>query len=426
MSELEDLERVKRTLRFSGIGIGQVDKDFDTTYVNTRMAEILGYSAEEMIGNNLLSFVPEDMKNMIIEYLNKRDVNEDHKFEFLRKDGNGISTLVSAIHVFDADGKFERGTIAAIDITKQKGLEDVLEASRNTLETIFTAISYSLRPVDREGRIVKLMNRIRELLDTDASICGIQEKQQIIDELRLHTEHLKELVEERVSELLKAERMAAVGQAAAMIAHDLRNPLQDIRLAQYLLGKRYPNERKLLNQIDRNVEYANGVINSLLIYSQEHPLTRKETNINKLLMECLTESALPQHIIVEKKLREVPSIYVDQNQMKRLFKNLVLNAIQAMEGGGTLALESNCVENSVVISIRDTGEGISETKQGLIWKPFYTSKAKGMGLGLSVVKRVVEMHSGTIDMESNLGKGSTFTVHIPTHKPSVTTFNHLE
>jgi len=423
--ELEDFERWKRVVELAGVGIWQINKNFKITYVDTRMAEMLGYSAEEMRGKNLFLFVPKDRKNMIIEFLEKNRASEGHESELFRKDGRRISALISFNCVFDADGKFERGTLATIDVTKQKGREDMVEACQNTLETMFNAISYSLHPVDKEGRIVKLMNRIRGLLYSDASTCGIQEKQQTIDELRLHTEHLKELVEERVSELLRAERLAAVGQTATMIAHDLRNPLQDIRLAQYLLAKHYSHEKKkkqmeLLNKIDRNVAYADEIVNSLLMYSQEISLNRKETDINQLLRECLRETAPPEHVKVEEKLMEVPNIRVDQNQMKRLFKNLILNAIQAMEGGGTLTLESNRVGSSVVFSITDTGEGLSEIKRGLIWKPFYTTKAKGMGLGLSVAKGVVEMHDGTIAVKSKLGEGSSFTVQIPISGPSVT------
>jgi len=100
---------------------------------------------------------------------------------------------------------------------------------------------------------------------------------------------------------------------------------------------------------------------------------------------------------------------------------LILNAIQAMERGGTLTLETKLVENSIVVSVQDTGQGISEIKQDLIWKPFHTSKPRGMGLGLSIAKRIVELHGGTIDVKSNLGEGSTFTVYMPMHTPNATT-----
>jgi len=425
-TELEDFEWWKRVLEVAGVGICKVDKNFNVTYVNARMAAMLGYSAEEMTEENLLSFVQEEWKNAMSMHLEKKDANEGYEFDLLRNDGSRISVLISSDCVFDADGKFEGGTFAAIEITKQKGTEELLRASRNTVETILDAISGSLRSVDGESRIAGLMNRIKELLESDAFICSVQEKQRIIDELSLHSEHLKELVEERVQELLRAERLAAVGQAAAMIAHDLRNPLQNIRLAQHLLGKHCPHEGGLLNQIDRNVAYADGVVNSLLIYSQERPLNRQETNINQLLRDSLKESAPPEHIKVEEKLREVPSIYVDQNQMKRVFQNLILNAIQAMEREGTLTLETKLVENSVVVSVQDTGQGISEIKQDSIWKPFHTSKPKGMGLGLSIAKRIVESHGGTIDVKSKLGEGTTFTVYMPMHIPSATTFGPSE
>lgn len=422
MSE-EDSKWWKRVVELVGVGIWQVDKNFNTTYINPCMAEMLGYFTEEIMGKNLLSFVPEDLKNMMTEHMEKMGggVSEGYESNFLRKDGSRISPLISSDCVFDADGKFERGTLTAIDIAKQRMTEDLLKASQNALKVIFDAVSDSLFTVDSESRISRLMNRIEELMEINVSVGSVHEKERIEHELGLHAQHLKELVEERILELLKAERLAAVGQAAAMIAHDLRNPLQDIRLAQHLLGKRCPHEGKLLDQIDRNIEYADGVVDSLLIYSQDRPLNHQETNINQLLRECLREFALLEYVKVEEKLRELPSTYVDQNQMRRVFKNLILNAIQAMERGGTLTLETKLVENSIVVSVQDTGQGISEIKQGLIWKPFHTSKPRGMGLGLSIAKRIVELHGGTIDVKSKLGEGSTFTVYMPMHTPNATT-----
>jgi len=422
MSEV-DSKWWKRVVELVGVGIWQVDKNFNTTYINPCMAEMLGYFTEEIMGKNLLSFVPEDLKNMMTEHMEKRGegVSEGNESNFLRKDGSRISPLISSDCVFDADGKFERGTLTAIDIAKQRMTEDLLKASQNALKMIFDAVSDSLFTVDSESRISRLMNRIEELMEINVSVGSVHEKERIEHELGLHAQHLKELVEERILELLKAERLAAVGQAAAMIAHDLRNPLQDIRLAQHLLGKRCPHEGKLLDQIDRNIEYADGVVDSLLIYSQDRPLNHQETNINQLLRECLREFALLEYVKVEEKLRELPSTYVDQNQMRRVFKNLILNAIQAMERGGTLTLETKLVENSIVVSVQDTGQGISEIKQGLIWKPFHTSKPRGMGLGLSIAKRIVELHGGTIDVKSKLGEGSTFTVYMPMHTPNATT-----
>lgn len=422
MSE-EDSKWWKRVVELVGVGIWQVDKNFNTTYINPYMAEMLGYFTEEIMGKNLLSFVPEDLKNMMTEHMEKmgEGVSEGYESNFLRKDGSRISSLISSDCVFDADGKFERGTLTAIDIAKQRMTEDLLKASQNALKVIFDAVSDSLFTVDSESRISRLMNRIEELMEINVSVGSVHEKEQIEHELGLHAQHLKELVEERILELLKAERLAAVGQAAAMIAHDIRNPLQDIRLAQHLLGKRCPHEGKLLDQIDRNIEYADGVVDSLLIYSQDRLLNHQETNINQLLRECLREFALLEYVKVEEKLRELPSTYVDQNQMRRVFKNLILNAIQAMERGGTLTLETKLVENSIVVSVQDTGQGISEIKQDLIWKPFHTSKPRGMGLGLSIAKRIVELHGGTIDVKSKLGEGSTFTVYMPMHTPNATT-----
>jgi len=298
------------------------------------------------------------------------------------------------------------------DITEFKYVEEALKTSQKRLEMIFDAVAGVLYTIDQRSLGPTLVNQLKKLVRTETDMGGV-EAQRVDTEFGVHVEHLKELVEERVSELLKAERMAALGEAATKIAHDLRNPLQDIRLAQYLLRKRCSNEHKLIDQIERCVAYAEGIVENLLIHGGKKSLTLQETDVNQLLRKSVQESALPENVKVEERLTELPRVYVDQGQMKRLLQNLILNAVQAMENGGILTVESSCSEGSLVVSIQDTGVGIPEARLELIWRPFYTTKSKGIGLGLSVAKQIVEMHGGTISVKSSLGGGSNFTIRLP-------------
>jgi signal transduction histidine kinase len=123
---------------------------------------------------------------------------------------------------------------------------------------------------------------------------------------------------------------------------------------------------------------------------------------------------VPNHVTILDKTQKTPRIKCDQEKMKTVFAKLVENAFDAMPNGGTVAVECTEVKEGVAISVSDTGVGISSEIMRKLWSPLFTTKAKGMGLGLPICKRIVEAHGGTISAETSVGKGSKFTVVIPT------------
>jgi signal transduction histidine kinase len=244
------------------------------------------------------------------------------------------------------------------------------------------------------------------------------------EKLEEYSRRLESLVEERTKQLeeaqerlLKAERLAAIGQVAAMVGHDLRNPLTSIAGATYYLKKKLwrimdATARKMLRIVEKDVEYANNVIADLLDYSREIKLNFAETTPKALLREALSTLKVPRKIVVADKTTDDP-IIVDEKKMKRVFVNIIKNAVAAMPKGGKLTISSRKANGAVEISFTDTGMGMSKEVLEKLWTPFFTTKAKGLGLGLPICKRIVEAHDGKITVNSVLNKGTTFTVTVP-------------
>lgn len=230
----------------------------------------------------------------------------------------------------------------------------------------------------------------------------------------------KDITERKQMEeqLFKSERLAAIGQLAAMIGHDLRNPLTGITGATYYLktklGKNINDKtREMLKIIEKDIICSNKIINDLLEYSRDLKLDLTEASPKALVGEALSLVRIPKRVRVKDLTRNKPQIKVDVEKLKRAFVNIIKNAVDAMPKGGILTMKSGQLEDTLEISFSDTGIGISKEALQNIFTPLFTSKAKGMGFGLAISKRIVEAHAGKICVRSTVGKGSTFTVTIP-------------
>jgi signal transduction histidine kinase len=239
------------------------------------------------------------------------------------------------------------------------------------------------------------------------------------EKLEEHTKHLEELVEERTKKLRGSERLAAIGATAGMVGHDLRNPLTGISNASYFLKKKYHNQldaqgREMIEIIENNVKYSNKIITDLLEYSGNVMLdTRSLTTPKTLLNASLAMIKVPSNIKIIDKTQQVPKLSVDEDKIKRVFINLIKNAVDAMPEGGDLTIQTESDTKNVTISFRDMGFGISLEDQKKLFLPLNTTKAKGMGFGLAICRRLVEAHGGRIHVESVVGMGATFKVELP-------------
>lgn len=230
-------------------------------------------------------------------------------------------------------------------------------------------------------------------------------------------ERTRELVEAQ-NKLLKAQRLAAIGELAGMVGHDLRNPLTGIAGAAYYLKKKMneklnTREREMFETLEKAITYSNKIIDDLLEYSREIRLELSEAEPKSLLTEALSLIEVPQKIHVLNRTGKEPRVRVDKEKMRRVFVNIVKNAFDAMPDGGKLTVKSGKERDNVAFTFSDTGAGMSKEVKNKIWSPLFTTKAKGMGFGLPICKRIVEAHGGKISVESVAGRGSTFTVTLP-------------
>jgi len=236
-------------------------------------------------------------------------------------------------------------------------------------------------------------------------------------QFRRYSTYLERIVEERTGELRDAERMAAIGELAAMVGHDIRNPLTAISGASYYLRERSQlgsdeRSREMLDLIDRNVDDSNKIISDLLEYSREIKLDRSRIALRDLVEDAISSTEFPENARVVCEVDD-GEIEVDILQMKRVFVNILKNAVDAMPDGGTLTVSGWADFQRAELYFADTGVGIPEAIIDDIWKPLFTTKAKGMGFGLAICKRIVEAHGGTVSVESVEGLGTTFTIVLP-------------
>jgi len=255
----------------------------------------------------------------------------------------------------------------------------------------------------------------------------ITDRKKMEDELRRYSEHLEELVEERTRALnesqallVKSERLAAIGQAATMVGHDLRNPLQAIENATYYLNTELSNlpisqkTTETLQAMHRSIEYADNIVKDLQSFASKREPIFREIDINPLVKETLSQVKTPENVETVIELSELPKIEADKDMIKRIFVNLAINGIQAMkEKRGTLKVSTKKTNGFIEAKFKDTGIGIKKENIQKMFTPFFTTKAQGMGVGLSICKRFTEIHDGIIKVESEEGKGSIFTVKLP-------------
>lgn len=226
-------------------------------------------------------------------------------------------------------------------------------------------------------------------------------------------EHLITVLEQKVKQ---AERLAALGRAAAIIAHEIKNPLTSIRLSLYSIEKKAAWRMDFtedLNIVKQAVERVSRTTEDLLHFSGETNLKLREIDINELLKDLVAEhkNQLSNHMIIETSLHKpTPLILADPEKLKETFNNLLTNAIAATESGGTVRVSTEPSFDRVIITIEDWGDGISPEIQQKIFEPFFTTKQSGTGLGLAIAKKNIEAHRGLIEVESEPGWGTKFRI----------------
>ncbi|MGB7902851.1 MAG: ATP-binding protein [Halobacteriota archaeon] len=360
------------------------------TDVNEATEGATGFSREELIESDFSDYFTEPAAakagyKQVFTYGYVRD----YPLAIRHKSGSIRDVLYNATLFKNQRGEIQGVFAAARDITKQKQAQDALMGAHEEVRSL------------------------NEMLESTNK------------ELMRHSQHLEELIAERTSQLRDAERLAGIGETAAMIGHDLRNPLQGLQYIvdlQKLRFERTPPEKRgaddwtkeeeLFDRISEQVFYMDKIVADLQDYARPIAPEPEKVAVSTVINDVLASLPHTDHVQIISDVSNL-TVIADPHLMRRVFANLVLNAIQAMPEGGTLTITASRFDDSVAINVHDTGVGIPEEMKGKLFLPLATGKAKGTGLGLAVVKRVVDAHGGTIGFESEEEKGTTFTVKLP-------------
>ncbi|MHC4745098.1 MAG: two-component system sensor histidine kinase NtrB [Planctomycetota bacterium] len=361
----EERDRARQYLSVARVIIVALNCEGEITLINQKGCDVLGYKEEEIIGKNWFDLcVPEQQRHEVREV-----------FVRLIKGEIGIAEYYENM------------------ILTRAGEERII-AWHNTLLT------------DKSGAITGTLSSGEDITE------------------RKRTE----------AELIRSEKLASLGQLAAGVAHEVNNPLAGILVYIKLLLKKYANNalqcedtQKQLEKIEKETERCSRIIKNLLDFSRQSEATLRPVDMNKAVEATLAivghQIAL-ENIVLEKRLgRYLPCVLGDFDQIQQALMNIMLNAAQAMPNGGNLTISTSIAKgvkigdaagDTIRIDIKDTGVGIPKENLNRLFTPFFTTKekGKGVGLGLSVVHGIVERHGGKIEIDSNPGSGTTFSVYL--------------
>lgn len=320
---------------------------------------------------------------------------------------DGAGVVVKVVHM--------KKTMVVPDTRLEPSFVNVRPAHDGGLEIL----SEMAVPVLHEGEVVAVLNvesvKLDAFTDEDKKLLEILawHVSSALGQLE-HVATLERMVDEKTRELIAAEQMAAAGKVAAMVGHDLRGPLQAIKNAVYLFRLKPDKADEALKTIDDAVDRSARMLNEVGQMTRGSPSKIEPLDLSAIVSSAIEDASVPESIEVELKtegsLSEVP---VDALKMRRCLHNLITNAIDAMPKGGKITISMARVADGASIRVSDTGVGVAPEALSKIFKPFYTTKPKGWGLGLSYCKRAVEDHGGTITVESAVGRGTTFNIFIP-------------
>ncbi len=244
----------------------------------------------------------------------------------------------------------------------------------------------------------------------------------MMQQLRESREEIEVLHRTQIS---RAEHLATLGELAAGLAHEIRNPLAGIAGVIEIVGRDLPPTspaRAVVKDVRQEISRISRTLSDLLETARPHPPQIRKSNLNTTVEHAVMlarQQVLSKPIKIElHKAPNLPEVEHDSDQIHQVLLNLLLNAEQAVEGAGIVTVQVGLQENCASVLISDTGRGIPPQVLSNIFRPFYTTKGNGTGLGLSLARRIVEEHHGRIEVRSVVGKGSQFTVLLPFHMPT--------
>ncbi len=435
--------------------------------------ELLGKSAFDLIASRDYDRIVTNMRKAL-----KQRTISGVEYTLLKADGTEFPGELSTSVLKDASGNWVGHITIVRDITKRKQAEEQLRESERYLKALFNATAGGIlviepethKIVDANSTVIKMIGLSesqiighvchRFVCPAEEGECPITDLKQRVDTserilLKANGEeipvlksvvpitrhgrrYLLELVvditerkrmEEELKEaqeqLIGSERMTAIGQLASGVGHELRNPLGAIKNAVLYVRRRIaksellaytePKVLEFLDIIDEEVNNANKVISDLLSFSRVTKPTVSLVKVGSIISDALKRVTMPENVKLTVDVDpSLPMVMVDAVQIRQVFINIILNALEAMPEGGRLEIKARSKAEFVTVEFADTGCGIPESVRGKIFDPLFTTKPKGIGLGLAMSKSIMERHGGDIGVRSKEGKGTTLTLSLPT------------
>ncbi len=377
-------ERFRRLFEQGAVGMAHASPDGRVLQVNQAHSNFTGYAMSEMIGKRFDMVVhPDDLHEAAAHRQNVLDgkaVNPMHERRYRHKSGEVRWGLAGVAPVRDQDGTLNGYLVQVQDITDRKRAEEEIRTLNAELEQRVEARTAELRAAQEE--------------------------------------------------LVRKERLAALGQLTGTVGHELRNPLGAMRTSLAAIKKLARSDEDMLRRsvdiVERSILRCDNIVGELLDYSRVRDLVVEATALDGWLSDLLDEYEVPPGVTLRRDLKAGVAPAFDHDRLRRVMINLLDNACQAMVGENeTRMADQEClltvgtrqVDKRVEISVGDNGPGISSDQSDRIFEPLFSTKAFGFGLGLSIVKQVVEQHGGGIEVDSKSGRGTRMLVWLPLPVP---------
>ena len=411
--------------------------------LRSSMEELQSSNEELMSANEELETAKEELQssNEELTTLNDELKNRNQTVSNLNDDlANLMNNIDTAVVIVDNDYKIKRFTNSAQELLRltpadiEHPITDIrLGIPVEDLEKpLFASISKLtfVREEIKGGNNRWYQMWIRPYITQEKKIGGavlsfsdITEMKVWEAERRFHTENLELQVTEQSGKLLQNERLTAIGKTAGMVGHDVRNPLQSMIGEIYLMnlevaklpeGEEKKSMLESILSLNQNITYINKIVADLQDFAKAPIPQLEEVYIEKALNEVIHTSHIPKEVAVSIFVeKDFPKLKLDASYLRRTLTNLVSNAVQAMPKGGKLTVNAFSQDDKVVISVADTGAGMSEEVKPKIFTPLFTTKSKGQGFGLAVVRKLTEAMGGTVTFESEKRKGARFILSFP-------------
>ncbi len=351
-----------------------IDSHGTVQTVNPATQRLFGYAPEQVIGQNVKMLMPPPF----------REEHDSYISNYLE---SGTAKIIGIGR--EVVGRRQDGSVFPIHLAvSQISIDD---------QILFAGIIRDISDLKRAEHKLAELNRYleREVQDRTAELRDAQ------------------------AELVRNEKLALLGQVSANISHEIRNPLNAAKTsAYYLMNAKSPTESKIiehLERIDRQIHMIDNVITALTDLAKLPDPRIAEIDLIELVQQTIDSVDLPPdiHVVIEK-APGLPPVMVDVNQIAMVIRNLVRNARDAMnQGGGQLTISFGKDGQHLSLSVADNGCGIAEADLARIMDPFFSTKARGMGLGLAIIQAILEKNDGRMDVQSHVGTGSNFQIFLP-------------